>query len=325
MPRRYTKRRRTTTRRTPKRRTQYKRYTRSYARGKAVRGIDNFQKELESSKNLGRTHFLYNGSLHETGIKLPKVKGIKPEKPSWWNRLTTSGIAWKPEDQSHWDVVKEAWNNPAVQWTLGLLGGKIAKDMIDRPASIPGYPYLVKGKYYGGKVLKEAVNLFDKSGIKKVYDKTLPPLIKYIPRPESFVPDVPRRKPPYINPRPDPWVDFPIVQNRPWEGDGDLPDFKTNLDQLTAITKAREWARQFNASRGYPDLREKEALDMLADMQNDPYFITDEDASNLLEGLVEVPLSLENISSYDTPQKERRARAKRKLKKRTYPSYKYRK
>lgn len=148
---------------------------------------------LTRARRLKQGSINFDGNMYDTGANPPTV-----EEASWWDRLTNAGVAWKPEDQSHWDVVKEAWNNPATQFVGGLVGGSIAKDVIKNPSSLPGYDYakslkwsdLDSGGHFnsfmegigsvGGKYTKGAKKLWDKITPVKgkkgyTYRKDIPP------------------------------------------------------------------------------------------------------------------------------------------------------
>lgn len=98
--------------------------------GRAIRAITD-----EDIRPLRDEYRDERGVLHQT-LKGVGGKGDiemighteKPE-PSWWERLTSAGLAWKPEEQSHMDVVKEAWNNPIVQAVGKLVGGQMVSDI----------------------------------------------------------------------------------------------------------------------------------------------------------------------------------------------------
>lgn len=63
------------------------------------------------------------------GQDVVQYGGEKKPEPSWWDRLTTAGVAWKPEDQSYWDVVVDSWNHPITQFVGKMLLGQMVSDV----------------------------------------------------------------------------------------------------------------------------------------------------------------------------------------------------
>lgn len=273
-----------------RRRPTYRSLRTAYGRGKSVRGMPTFQKELNIARNLGRTGFVQNGNYIE--VVPSRVRGVAPPEPGYLNRLWNSGVAWGPENESAWDTfyggMEAAARNPIVQAGLSLMGGQVMKDIAKNPKSLPGYEYLKKFKNWGGQRLNKGLGLFTSPVTKKEKTNFLSNIWNKISPEKESKAIVTTMGPQYFD-----------------------PNSEETLHRLTA---ARNWAKFHNMERGYPD-KDAEILELLEEMrdQNNLGNLEEED----YDKLIPIPFDLDvDLSDFDSPVKERRKAAKKKLKKR---------
>lgn len=186
--------------------------------------MDDLNEAMARAKRLKQGSFNFDGNMYDTG-----ATPTKEDEASWWSRLWNSGVAWKPDNQSHWDVVKEAWNNPITQFVGGLTGAAIAKDIIKEPRSLPGYSYAKKIK---SAIDPEWDSFFQEMSKKKsLPSKTLGRWWDQVsPMKRKKPSDLPWKKVQKLNLEPDKVPDNYFEANE-WPDD-DTPEMVAILDEM---------------------------------------------------------------------------------------------